>query len=379
MKRISIPMAANDLTISLAQRFCHAKGVAKPTIQDLVASEAKNVKALWETFTIDRENLPRYLMNPKKQRSAYLMGFHLPNLMRSTLTWKRAENRYKTMKKIVESKQPIHILDIGSGTGAMTHGLILLLQSWGIDEARIQVTAIDQNKAFLETVTSGNQHLSKKIKTRTIATDIKNWNLQKTHLDKEHIHFIILGYVWNEISRVGHLKRKMERFLSQILTMQNAFIQISEPANQTFAREAMSLRENLAKHSKIIYPCPNRTDCPMLERQRDWCYSEFHWKPPSWINSLDKKLDLSRSMLAGAGYIFSTRPLQPNHSSAITVIVGKPLRSSNKKYKKKSEYELLLCSENGLSKQIPPEYSKSTLMRGQLLRNPSIVERKTGE
>ena len=357
---------ASELTLFLAKSFCNSPADATP--QQLVDGEFKNIKALWETFNLDRAQIPRYLMNPKKQRSAYILGFHLPNIMRACLTWKRAENRFRTMKSISESSEPIHIFDIGCGTGAMTHAMILTLISGGIDPKRIKVTAIDQNKAFLEALEGGVGYLSNDIKTRVIQSDLAQWDHDRTPLSHQEINFVILGYVWNEVETIPHIRGKLERFLNHAMNLPQTFLQVSEPANQHIARKAMELRCFIGETASILYPCPNIEGCPMLDRSRDWCYSEFQWKPPGWMNTLDKKLGLSRSNLAGAGYIASSGSFPSNHNQDIKVVVGRPLIGKGKNRSTKN-YELLLCSESGLSKTMPPKELKKPLLRGQLLRS----------
>ena len=62
-------------------------------LESLIEQERRNVSQLWEAFTIERGNLPRYLQDPKKQTAAYMIGFHLPNVARAVLTLLRADRR----------------------------------------------------------------------------------------------------------------------------------------------------------------------------------------------------------------------------------------------------------------------------------------------
>ena len=57
-------------------RFVTKEDSDRTYLDLLIEQERRNVAQLWEAFTIERGNLPRYLQDPKKQTAAYMIDFY---------------------------------------------------------------------------------------------------------------------------------------------------------------------------------------------------------------------------------------------------------------------------------------------------------------
>ena len=111
----------------------------------------------------------------------------------------------------------------------------------------------------------------------------------------------------------------------------------------------------------------------MLERSRDWCYSEFAWERPPLMRNVDKILEIDRHRIGCAAYVFvSPDWLKGFATSPESIVVGRPLDRNASLHSRKFSY--LLCSEDGLQKVEPG--SGQELFRGQTFA-PSAKSVKT--
>jgi hypothetical protein len=148
----------------------------------------------------------------------------------------------------------------------------------------------------------------------------------------------------------------------------------------------MQLRDSLTKAGYgVLYPCPQSGACPLLERSRDWCYSEGQWDAPSEILRLDEMLDMDRRHLSGAGYLLASPALMekisqgsknqnPGVASKKTnqeaIVVGRPNRTTG------PGFDYLVCQPSGLDK-IPHIPGDVIIPRGLSVSKRDDVSPKT--
>ena len=346
----------------------------------LINSEHGSVHDLWEAFTTDRDLLPRYLMNPKKQALSYLLGFHLPNIARFQMVFERLSERYMWRDFWKSIKSAPTFIDFGCGSGAMsiswlsaiyragykgpTHLSLFDHQAALLDMARRNIDALP----FQTTIRSGKVDLTK-------AISYVDKNLNKI----EGVTNISLGYIWNEISNNHRAQHKLIELLGK-LESKETILWIFEPANQNQSRKAMELRDQLISMGyELAYPCSHSSQCPMLERSRDWCYSEGHWQRPIEIELLDKRLKLDRSKLRTTTMILMSPKVKAKLAdlkrNSDQIIVGKPLKELKSnlpkklraRLKEKKKFDYLLCGPKGISKVTPIHPEKSCMSRGEVL------------
>lgn len=339
------PRGSNPQELS-DQEFCNL----------IARHEAPAVLELWEAFTVNRGEVGRYLKDPKLQTIAYLLGFHLPNCARADMVLTRFSKR---MGGVSFGSSPIRVWDLGCGTGAMSQAMVSWLFRKKVRRENIHVELADNKGAFLDCARFlMEQYLPEE------NIHCRKWELKegvRLDVNPDETNIVVLGYVWNELLRHAKARDSLLHWFKQ-LSKHNALILCLEPANQSITRAAMELRDELSEQSwQALYPCPKIALCPMLERQKDWCFSEERWNKPIIMAKLDQRLEIDRSKLNTAGFVFASEglKLEPLETA---VIVGKPEKAGNQKQK-----ELLLCTPDGLKKR-QPETARGILpLRGETL------------
>ncbi|WP_141731286.1 small ribosomal subunit Rsm22 family protein [Oligoflexus tunisiensis] len=313
---------------------------------------------LWEAFTLNRAEVSRYLMDPKKEALTYLLGFHLANLARTQGMLRRVEHRMGLISWLREQNRPLHIEDLGCGTGALTFATLDLLFR---EEKKLpcSVELVDKSKAFLDAAAHGLQQLDPAATLVTRQQRLDEYlerERGKADEANENIVWHQLGYVWNEIAHSPKTSQAMLRHLGQGLKQGRRLITLIEPATQDLARAAQQLRDELcAMGYQALYPCPHSANCPMLERARDWCYSEWEWQQPPLMPKIDRILGIDRHRLGASAYVFvspdiamALRTLK-NTEGPDAVVVGRPLDEKAARGSRKFNY--LLCTDEGLIKE----------------------------
>lgn len=347
----------------------------------VIKDHGSDMVQLWEAFTTERGEVGRYLMDPKREALVYLLGFHLANQARTMGVLQRAQTRSGLLEFVANQSGPVQLVDLGCGTGALSLTLADELKHRS-PELDLRVELVDKSQAFLDIAGFGHNALigPEALTLRRQKLD-EYLSREAGEGPREGLQWYQIGYLWNEISRQAKPSQMLLKFLERGLGKGQRLITVLEPANQDIAREAMQLRDELvARGYKVLYPCPHQEPCPMLERSRDWCYSEFAWERPPLVNQIDKILRIERHRLGCAAYVFASPDLfqalvEKNPSLGTreeSIVVGRPLKPSANPQSR--SYEYLLCESEGLRKENPsigPE-----LLRGQTWNKPSSGEAK---
>ncbi len=338
----------------------------------IMAQELANVVKLWQVFTSERQNINRYLNDPKKQAVAYLLGFHVANMARVTMLMERAKTRHPLSEYLKANKLPTELYDFGCGTGAMSIALADFLFKQGVRTSELKVNLYDLRKAFVDTAAVGfAETFADEIKLRTEknSVDIVFQNLKKINAKakEKRLQIFALGYVWNELLRHRASQRFFKELLQQVVTLgQHAMVVVVDAANQNIARETMMLRDELVAGGwQALYPCPHSLACPMLERSRDWCYSEARWDLPPLQKRLDMKLEINHQVFSTGAYLLVSPAVAKDMrmGKPKPIVVGRPLKKDTQK-KPKGELSYLLCSDQGLSKT-PAKSLENLVLRGE--------------
>lgn len=330
----------------------------------IVRAERSNVKSLWEAFTTDRQNLPRYLLDPKKQTVSYLLGFHLPNVARTWNLLHRFDRRHQLSSKL-DAYEGINLFDLGCGTGAVGQALHSFLKHKKFKKS-LDISLIDSQGPFLDIARMGYEKMGFEGKIRSKRARIETcFDMIRGQLKKEKLNVIVLGYVWNELQNNPKAQRKFQEFAMEASLYPTIFL-VLEPANQNLARSAMEFRDDLVFTGyKSLYPCISSAPCPMLKKPKDWCYSETTWKVPKTISDIDRHLDINRSKLKYAGYVFASDLVAQNLSDLPEgefPVVGRPTIP----HKFKNDFEYLICKGDDLDKR-PSKAAPRQLNRGTML------------
>lgn len=314
-------------------------------------SSKASVIDLWEIYTQRREDLSRKLVNNKETVVAYLLGFHLANMARASELYERSNKRHGWRNKLKNKK--IRVYDIGCGTGAMS-------QSLGLDA---DYFLIDGSGPLLDAASLLAAETGLRAKTsRRVIEDLDPKQFSSRE-GEETVHIYLLGYVWNELARNATARRKLMNLMTKHLAKnEKCMVFVAEPALEFMSRPAMELRDGLCEAGFVaLYPCPHSSHCPMLDRPKDWCYSEGEWEQPPLAQWVDEHLGVNRSRHAGSLFAFASPELGLS-SDHKPIVVGRPVREEGKD-RYKGFFDYLVCSEEGISK-IKPKAPKQVISRG---------------
>jgi hypothetical protein len=359
----------------------------------VIRQEKRVILDLWEIFTQERGELSKRLLSGKREVVAYLTGFHLANAARAQLLLDRLTSRAPAIGAALAGggggSGAIRVHDLGCGTGAFALTLAQQLTgAWRIAPQRLEVHLTDLSGGLLDAAKGGFVALGLDglAPPRTHKVGLERLPLDKlAHGDDRTLTSIYsLGYVWNETERNGAARARLRSlFTAHAERGDRALLLVLEPASQHIARAAQTLRDELAGAGWIpLYPCPAATPCPMLERTRDWCFSEGTWRQPQTAIALDRSLGLDRARLVTACYAFATPALAADaafdaKALAGGVVVGRPERGGKGSGKASgksprgskandAEFDYLLCVPGDLNKAAP-EPGNIVLPRGAVL------------
>jgi SAM-dependent methyltransferase len=319
------------------------KGV-KPTILEI-----------WEIYTQRRDDLTRRLVSNKESVVAYLLGFHLANMARASVLYERSDARHG-WKKLIKNKK-VRVYDIGCGSGAMSLAL-------GLTDA--DYFMIDGSGPLLEAAAMLAEEMELRAKTTRRVVEELDPKQFATREGEDTVHIYLFGYVWNELTRNNPARRKLMTLITKhIERKEQCLIFIAEPALEQMSRPTMELRDVICSSGYVaLYPCPHSDHCPMLDRPKDWCYSEGEWDQPPLARWVDEHLDMNRSRHAGSLFAFAS-PALGLTSDPARIVVGRPVREEGKE-RYKGFYDYLICDEDGISK-VTPTAPLQVISRGMIL------------
>lgn len=358
-------------------------------IVEMIKKDISIISALWETFTQERANIPRYLMDPKKQVYGYLLGFHLPNAVRSSFLWKRFFERFDFSTYFRKHSKNVQFIDLGCGTGAMSQSFMneIMHRSLITNKHDIEITLVDRVKAFLDTSKSGLEFTKDVTRIFTkkggLETILRTMSGDKRYTAEGGTTILGLGYVWNELKRNPIARSSFFKFLDKLqAAKKDVFIVLLEPANSQLSRDTMMLRDELDQRGiHPLYPCSfHSAPCPMLERKRDWCFSEMTLSLPNEMKFLDKKLGIDHTKLNSSAFLFAsssvlTKMKPVEEMKDCGVVVGRPKISDPKTKNSKErprrgrgpdQFQYLVCSKSKLTK-IKPKKDEEVILRGESL------------
>lgn len=366
---ISLPKPLEDAWRSTIIQTARIRGIsrdasAREKLKQIMKDERSHTKTLWEAFNTDRGNLPRYLLDPKKQTSAYLLGFHLPNCARFWNLLERSQKRTPFIEKL-KSSSTIRVIDLGCGTGAGSQTTLAYLRKEGITQ-NIEFNLFDFHGSFLDTARTGLKEMNFEGNIKSSKGRLEDTIKVLKNLDdnQDTTNIVILGYVWNEMSSNPKGQRAILELLEHFSSKKSLILTL-EPANQYLARSAMELREELVSMAyNVAFPCTSQGACPMLLLHKDWCYSEARWSPPKTISDLDKYIGINREKISYTGYTFcSSSLLSKKVSTKDFAVVGRPTIKNHQD----RAFQYLVCNGQELKKE-PHTIEMKTILRGNIYK-----------
>ena len=341
-----------------------------PSYKDLIGE-------LWETYTRQNRGPGKRLLTDKKTLAAYLLGFHLPNAARMTMALDRLAQRAEMGKLLGGGAIGTNFVDIGCGTGALSH-------TWYTTPGRRTAPAsryylVDAWDGAIDIAVSGLERLGQPrdgieiVKGRIEDRLFPRILNPRPELDGGRPWVLAFGYSWNEIRENPKAQRVLYQGMEDLVASQSPVaILILDPAQQSMARALMETHNSfLDLGFRVMYPCPHQMVCPMLERSRDWCYSDSVWRLPHVQRRIDKLLHLDREHIATSAYVYANPAMmelvgQEANSDKLkgrAVLVGKPTGRTPAEASK-----FLVCTPKGTLESSPARETQiRALPRGALI------------
>jgi ribosomal protein RSM22 (predicted rRNA methylase) len=305
-----------------------------------LASLAAEVVRLSNLFTKERTSMPVAYLKDNGLRKAYL-SYYLPaNIFKIHLPL-RELSLHPTN---ILSKEHLRILDIGSGPGSATLGVLEFFSRYE-KKPVLEFTAADRVVENLKDAagffTSYQERCRIHASLHTMRTSIENLEL----LLKGHHDLIILSNVLNElfrddeeriVRRIDILNKIMKRYLEP-----DGSCIIIEPALHNTTREMLLVRDGLLAQGIHVYsPCLMSENCPALVNPKDWCHEDVPWEPPATIKELDKLAGLRKDSLK-----FSYVVLRKDSLSIADIYGPDSFRIVSEPIISKGKIEFYLCGK----------------------------------
>lgn len=234
-----------------------------------------------------------------------------------------------------QTSRRLQVLDLGTGCGAMTLGLIASLDhAPGI---ALDVTAIDRDARALDiakrAVTGFAAARGRDVTFATRATDVTRGELPATD-------FALMGTVLNELSHETALALVERAFAA--LSPDGALI-IIEPALRETSRGLHAIRDAMiARGAHVFAPCTRRcVPCTALADPTDWCHEDRPLELPPQTRELARLTHLRDSGMKFSYLVLRKQPLDlVAEGTAAWRAVSAP-------FVEKGKHELIGCSERG--------------------------------
>lgn len=185
------------------------------------------------------------------------------------------------------ARDPLRVLDLGAGAGAMTLGLA------AATSRALDVVAIDRDAGALELLAAAARRAPSPITVRTIAGDLaargEAWSAspgEGRHPLSDAAHdLILLGTVVNELPVAARAPLILD-LVQRVLAPGGAVI-ILEPALRETTRALHELRDAVAAAGVFVAaPCTRQGPCPALADPKDWCHEDRRAEPPPRLAAL---------------------------------------------------------------------------------------------
>jgi len=348
-KHSKTKMMSIDKTLSDLAEKCLSN--AKKMHRSDIVNDIMN---LWQELTVQRSTgLQRYFQKASARR-AYV-GYYFPMYVaKVALLLERLEKQGFFADF---AKQPLKVLDLGSGT---LTGVAALKLFFG--DRALQALAIDKSLAPMRLGLDAIKQAQLLKDTDDVTLRQANILGQKSMMmPKWQPNFIFLGHVLNEMTH-----DKLEFLESMLHALEpGGFMLIVEPATTTATRSLMAIRDRIAllDYAEILAPCTGASKCPLLMTKDSWCFSELKWRRPKSFGDIDRLIGFQRDALKTSFLLISKRAPAP--AKGEERIVSGTMKSEGilRRY---------LCTQDGLRTLETRVSSESfstvdTLMRGEIL------------
>lgn len=244
---------------------------------------------------------------------------------------------------LVPPRDPLRVLDLGAGAGAMTLGLAAALA-----DRRLDVTAVDRDAAALALLERAARHAGRPLAVRTVVADLTAAAAPAAASAAlaavGPYDLIVAGTVLNELSPAARLP--LARDLLERRLADDGALLFVEPALRATARALHELRDALlaAGVGHVFAPCTRAgAPCPALADPDDWCHEDRPFRPPPRLAQLARATGLRQGGLKFAYLTLRRAPaplVEPPPGARALRVVSGPLDA-------KGTIERVVCGEDG--------------------------------
>lgn len=338
----------------------------------LLVQVARSVFELSLGFTGRGEFQEGYLRG-RANKDAYLLYYLPSNILKSTALLNEL-----VAGNALPDRQRVRILDVGSGPGSATLGL---LTHPDLDSRYLEITAVDMASTALEEFVwiVGRVLRGRPYSLRTSVAHLEKWSGAEGEFD-----LIVASNLLNELYREESLEAKVswlgERILPALAV--DGSLLLIEPALKSATMDLMKVRDLLLKRYEVnIYsPCPEQGICPMLANtDRNWCHAEIGWRRPELVAQIDKMVGNRKETLK-----FSYLIVRKDGQNLAKLLSSDPLwRVVSDQHKEKGRKLVYACGMGRYSSLVklkrdasPVNRDFDNLSRADYLSFPLVEERE---
>ncbi len=235
------------------------------------------------------------------------------------------------------AREPLRVLDLGAGCGAMSLGVWSYLRAAG-DRRRIEVVAVDRDADALAIFSAAARILDD-----DLAVEKRVARLPGLDAASGTVNLVLCGTTLNELAPGD--RRALVAAAAGAIGDDGAVL-LMEPALRDTARELHELRDWVIDSgtAHVFAPCTRtRTPCPALADPDDWCHDDRPTQLSPRAASLSGETGLRRYGLKLAYLTLLRRPAVQVEADGVLV----PLRVVSQPRKLKGRFELTACGDGG--------------------------------
>jgi ribosomal protein RSM22 (predicted rRNA methylase) len=259
------------------------KGYDVPT--DFFRSVVSNAREISDLFTLERKQFQTGYLRSKEGRSAYLLYFHLANVVRMLAVLE------EMAKRDLWPKRPLRVLDIGAGFAPSLWAVAMATAKWGGEIEFVE--AWDQEKAVLRDARDLWERVVRAKNSKLPPLQIRQvdiWNRNSVQFERP-FDLIVCSNVLNELGNLQPALTLAQTIQNKGLKADGKWI-ILEPALLKVSRSLTQLRDMILQNSSLSVPipCGHHGACPLNNEPKDWCHFEVLWEPPPLRRQLEKAM-----------------------------------------------------------------------------------------
>jgi hypothetical protein len=335
-------------------------GKSSPLSSLELSSVSSSLLSLQRGLTGNRQLAGAGYMENDSLFGAYLLYYWPVSYMQISYASSFAKESFKLIaQKAAHQKQPVKILDLGSGPAPASCALLdLLLPEYCADTFQADLTLADSSAKALSLA---EKLIKKEFPSVCIQTNVCDFEKTQPSSDVQY-DIIVMSHALNELwkDKKDCIELRKSFLAEAVLSLRDGGILfLCEPALLQTSRNLIALRDSLlSENLRIIAPCPHvfrKIDdisspcCPALAAGASHtCHAELPWIPAEPVASIAKKAGLDRESVKMTFFIFGKDKNAPQAKSKDGQLAGRVV--SEGMLNKSGRIRFLLC--NG-SERIP--------------------------